>query len=270
MHFENPKPPPVINQTPCTKASIAFHSDWVFKLKLLQFLGEVTLHKDETEMARQNRHLPPGEDGPLGQELHASSPLICEMVLCRTIDNFSLYVTDLLREIHRMVPEALRSSEQITVSEVLEHESIRGLLDWLIERRVERLAYKGMRELSSEIEKRLGFRLFEQDEDLETAVLAVELRNAIVHNRGCVSEIGAKRASQLVGQVGKKIKLQILDLAGYLNFFVKQVQEIDERAAQKFGLQKFVQRLSDGDLKSVHLWPETLSPPQSESAAASI
>lgn len=254
MKFEESGLPRVVSDHPSTRAALSFQSDVLHCLKLLQFLAEITVHKDETEAVLQNRQLKPGEDGPLGTQLAYSRPLVCELILCRMVDNFLQYVIDLLREIHQKRPETIKSADTVRLDELLERSSIESIIDWLVERKVQQLSHRGMRDLASYVNRTLGFDLFAAPEDLETATLLVEIRNAIVHNRGRVSDVNAKRDARLREVVGKRIDVEILDLAMYTTFLQKAVKKADERATEKFGLQQVLQRLA-GEGLDVVFWP---------------
>jgi hypothetical protein len=113
--------------------------------------------------------------------------LLLETVLTRAVDNYLGYVSELLALAFLTKPEMLRSDETVPVRLVLEHDTMGDLIEDLAERRVERLAYQSLRDLSQYLRERVGFDLFGSDEHFEGAARLVELRNLVVHNRGVVN-----------------------------------------------------------------------------------
>lgn len=163
-------------------------------------------------------------------------PLIAEMLLCRVVDNFLVYIVELLALIYNTRPEMLRMGEHIAVDEVLQHADMESLRRFIAERRVERLSYLGMRELIKSIKEQHGFDLMPSTGDLERAILLVEMRNLIVHSRGVVNRLAGARAPELSSQVGHRIPLKYDDVAGHREFLQRQVERIDAAAVRKFHL----------------------------------
>jgi hypothetical protein len=110
--------------------------------------------------------------------------LMTEMALCRAVDNYLIYLTELLASIFRAKPESLRSGEEVKLDFVLAHPTRAGLIRAIIDRKVNQLSYQGMRDLNQFLSRKLGFELFQNKDALEHAILLVEIRNIIVHARG--------------------------------------------------------------------------------------
>ena len=170
------------------------------------------------------------------ERLRSQRQLILEMMLCRAVDNCLTYVSDILALIFHTKPETLKSSETIRLDALLQHESMDELISTLAERRVERLAYQGMSDLSADLSERLGFNLFEKDEELERAIRIVEMRNLIVHNRAAVNRRFLFRIPNFSAKLGDTLELNADDVFDDLNFLAHSCSDIDGRAASKFGL----------------------------------
>jgi hypothetical protein len=121
------------------------------------------------------------------------SPLLAEMNWCRGVDNFLTFVSHLLGQIVRQRPETLKSSKTAPLELILSFDSMDSLVDHLAEKRVHDLAYAGLTKLNDVLLSELGFELFPLEEDLKRAILIVETRNIIVHNRAIVNDIYLKR-----------------------------------------------------------------------------
>jgi hypothetical protein len=170
------------------------------------------------------------------EQLRARRHLLLQMMLSRVVDNFLTYVSELLALVFRTRPETLRSSEVVRLDEVLRHKSIDELVNALADRRVNRLAYLGMRELSDDLAGTLALRLFEDDADLACAVEVIEIRNLIAHNRGIVNQTFLRRVPKSDAQEGEPVALEIDRVMSELKFLTERVFDIDQRVASKFAL----------------------------------
>ncbi len=68
--------------------------------------------------------------------------LICEMAVCRVVDNYLIYVSDLLALIFSARPETLKSSEVVTLEFVLTNRTTPQLINAIVRRKVDRLLFK--------------------------------------------------------------------------------------------------------------------------------
>lgn len=162
--------------------------------------------------------------------------LLFELVLTRTADNFLCFISDLLALIYKTKPEMLRSSESEKLDFIFQHADMDQLRSAIAEKRVERLSYLGLRELSAHIESQMAFNLFDSQDALNRAALIVELRNICVHARGVVGSTSARRFPEMASQVGKRIELSSSKVTEDRKFLENCVFDIDLRAASKFAL----------------------------------
>jgi hypothetical protein len=162
--------------------------------------------------------------------------LLFEMMICRGVDNFLSYITQLLALIFRTRPETLRSSETVRLDAVLKHSTMADLVHELAERRVNQLSYQGMRDLAAYVSDRLGFVMFVDADKLNNAFRIIESRNLIVHNRGIVNELYLSRVGSSPAPLGVPIPMDPNRVLDDLEFLEAAVRDIDARAAAKFGL----------------------------------
>lgn len=162
--------------------------------------------------------------------------LLNELLFCNSIDNFFNYVSDLLTLILTLHPEMLKSDEKISVEMVLQYADRAELLAALTERKVQALLFKGMGALNDEVEKKYGFALFEDNPSLSTAVVMVEKRNLITHNRGRVNRKYLERVGAATDRLGDILRFEPADITVATNFLIGAVFDIDKRAAAKFGV----------------------------------
>jgi hypothetical protein len=177
-----------------------------------------TARSDE-ERERYEAELETG--GATVQQLRELRHLFLQMMFSRAVDNFLTYVSELLALVFRTRRETLRSSEMVRLDEVLRHDSMDELVISLADRRVNRLAYLGMRELV---------------DDLDRAIEVIEIRNLIAHNRAVVNRTFLGRLPGYVAEEGELVSLDIDRLLSELSFLTKAAYDIDGRAVAKFVL----------------------------------
>ena len=169
-------------------------------------------------------------------ELQDHRSLLVEVVICRVADNFLSFISDLLAMIYQFQPDMLKSSEQERIDFILKFESMEELRVALAEKRVERLAYLGLRDLADYLSSKMGFELFSDNSDLERAALIVEYRNLFVHNRGVISSTSARRYKEMREHIGKRVTVQTEYVRELRQFLENAVIDIDIRASKKFSL----------------------------------
>ena len=161
--------------------------------------------------------------------------LMAEMSLCRLVDNYLCYVTDLLSLLFRSRPECLRSSETVTLDFVLGHKTTPRLIRAIADRQVNKLAYQGMKDLNDYTTKRLGLPLFIDDPDFVLAIEVVEMRNLIVHARGKVNEIFLSRTKSTQHEFGHQLSFSFASVRQRGNLLDRSVEDLEHRAHSKFG-----------------------------------
>ncbi len=159
---------------------------------------------------------------------------LCANWLCRIVDNYLVYVSDLLSLIFHSNPKTLKSRETITIDEVLSFNSMDELVATIAEQKVHQLSYRGMAELSDYLKERLNFPLFTIQSELALARRFVEVRNLLVHNRGVVSKISAARLVEMAPLLGKKLDVGYEEAISAAAVFARSVRDLETRAGEKF------------------------------------
>jgi hypothetical protein len=173
---------------------------------------------------------------PLSDEFRRYRPIWLQVMTAKSVDYYLVYVAKILALVFAARPETLRSKAEVTIEYVLQHRSMDELVRALADDEVNRLAYKGMRELAAEVKRRTGLALFSNSVDLEKAVEIIELRNLIAHNNGVVNSTIARKIPAYASRIG-----QLADLGGAafeaVYFFGRAAIQFDKLASEKFGLQ---------------------------------
>lgn len=132
-------------------------------------------------------------------------PLLHELAYCYIVDRFLIFISCVVTRVFSCKPETLRSNEKVDIAFVLQHQSMDDLLASLVERKVLDLSFKGLSGVAQYFEDRLGVPLAETEDQLRTAILATEIRNLIVHNRGTVNRLFQSRVPFFPCAIGQRI-----------------------------------------------------------------
>ncbi len=162
-----------------------------------------------------------------------SQPLL-EMVFCRIIDNFEVYLSDAVREVMNAQPNMLRSNEQVRVDYVLQFTTMDELLTNLIEKKVNELAYLGFEKLEGWFKERMGMAIATSKSERETIVELIETRNLVVHNRAKVNDKYLRNVSNSTLKLGELRTLDAAYLVSCHELLVMIVLSLDARLGNKF------------------------------------
>ncbi len=166
------------------------------------------------------------------------SQLFLQMIICRLVDNYSSYLSDVIREIIPSKPEILKSGEQVKLDYILQFDTMSDFLTDLTERKVTNLSYSGFLEIEKWCVDKLGLSLVENDDERNNLIELIETRNIFVHNRGKIGDKYIKNVSNTDFILGQE---RIIDL-DYLIRVIPLVLgcglKFDEKIAAKFSLSK--------------------------------
>lgn len=172
-------------------------------------------------------------------KLMSFEPLICEMMLARSVDDFLTYVSDLLALVFATRPQAMSTSEaerSERLDFILQFQSMGDLISAIAEKRVQDLSYQGVRQLTDYLSRRLDFALFSDQESLSQVEVLVEMRNLITHNHGIVNRLVKRKYPSFPGSAGEKIDLNIIAVTESVKVLSQYAAGIDECAIAKFSL----------------------------------
>jgi hypothetical protein len=138
-----------------------------------------------------------------------------------------------------MQPRLLSSEDTVPVRSIIGLSNMKDVIQILVERRVNKLAYGSLSDIVDYIDKHLGIRLF-ADADREAWVkLALEVRNINVHSGGVVNAIFLDRVKDRRSETFVMGKRHHTDWALYTAFTANMVRtacEFDDAIAKKFRL----------------------------------
>lgn len=181
------------------------------------------------------------------------SPVVLQMVIVRTADNFTSYLSDIIRECIQAQPNLLRSKETLTYEEILNHSTLEELKESLVDRKMSSLGYSGFQSLSDWFDNRLG--ISDLRENIAWAAIneLVEARNCIVHNACCASAKYLRAIGREVNRLtlGRPIEID-LEFAFIAYCATSEcVTALDNVIAKKFQLNRSPLHSSDLDKEKV-------------------
>jgi len=177
----------------------------------------------------------PAPDGPALKRLRQRKQPIYQMLLCRLVDNFSIYLVEIVELVIRQKPELLRSRAQVSIEEVLSFEDLDAFRNHMIQRRVEELGYLGFADLEKWWTERLGLPLVDDAVLAQSVVELLETRNCVVHARCRIGRRYVERCRSALN-VGDLRRITFNDVSSAYANLCKLVSTLDQQLAQKFTL----------------------------------
>ena len=206
---------------------IASHQEKFFSIQLRGFDEE----SEETKLAIVHHFL---KFEILKEYVSETRESRIEVALARAVDNFLCYVSDILTEAMIARPELLKSQEQVSMQEILQHGSIEDFVPWAAEQHVNQLTFKGLGAIADYIQKRLGLQLSEDPEAWDVLKRAVAVRNLIVHRRCVVDERFIHSVGDTTLKKGRRYLIPPGMSFDVMLQAIRTVQNFDKRIAGKF------------------------------------
>lgn len=201
----------------------------------------------------------------LREYIDYTKPARLESGLSRAVDNFLSYISDILTQAIISRPDLLKSQEQVTMEEVLGHDSIEEFVQWAAERHINQLSFKGLEEIARYVEKRLGLSIHSSEEDWQTLKRAVAARNLTVHRRTVIDDRFLRVMKDATLSKGDKFQVPARMLADTLDCTMRVVYDFDGRIAEKFSVPRI--RSEDQEWHSRLHEKKLVSPEKAESPA---
>ena len=182
---------------------------------------------------------------PLGPnvvtEMDEHTQFLGQMLFCRGVDSFLVYLSDLLTLIFTAEPNILKSNEKVSIEFVVDHLRAGDLISAIVEKKVTELSYQGMEDLYRFFDEKLKLPLCTNPDDFKRVALFNDIRNIITHNRGILNPIFKQKQPDHPAKLGAQIVFkdhsEVGELTGSLVYLARH---LDARAATKFKLPTIV------------------------------
>ena len=161
--------------------------------------------------------------------------------VCEQVNNYLVYLTELISTILQSNPSALRSTKTVTVEEVLKSNTMSEFIQEQVEQEILSLAQKGYPEIKKYVEG-FGLKLISDKSEEKYILRGVLDRNLFTHQRGIVNErYIAKLELGGFGVSDLTVGMHLVDSVGYppheiLTSTVKSVAFLEKSASGKYSL----------------------------------
>lgn len=168
--------------------------------------------------------------------LRLRSQILFEMFLSRLVDNFDVYLVELIREVLQRQPRMLQLQQpSISLEEALSYKSTEELVHRVIERKVADLSYQGFDRLQEWCAAR-GIPLIVSGAEREAVVKLIGTRNLIAHNRCIIDEQYCAKVGVGLEMVGQRRLITSDDFLRAQALLLRVVLATDIAAIEKFKL----------------------------------
>ncbi|MDU8926513.1 hypothetical protein RXV86_03860 [Alisedimentitalea sp. MJ-SS2] len=244
-------------QSTCTVSFWLFLNDYEETIDLFYFGLQLAHHTDRSALAASKALLLVETDEKKRAKLEATienpdrsvkrysefARLNSKNMTTNIVDGFLWYVSQIIQECMRRRPEIVKSGETLRVEEVFDFASRKEIVDYLIDRKINKLSYGGLKQVEKFIFDALGIEMFENEEDRRLLKIFTEMRNIHAHNRGRINKIFLDRVGQCEDLgfkfvEGKQTGFDYDDLVRLSTACLKTAHSLDNKAAKKFRIAK--------------------------------
>ncbi len=162
--------------------------------------------------------------------------IVLEVLLCRAVESFQHYLSQILARVFVERPETLRTSEQVTVREVLECVDMADFVAQRTEKKVNELAYRGLAQLFEHLNKELGLSFDTSSDLFRTVRELIEVRNIVVHNGGRVNAVFLERTQRNDLEKGALFPLTFEYVLDGFDSIPELAKAVDDAFTGHFGL----------------------------------
>lgn len=162
--------------------------------------------------------------------------LMLQLFFCRHVDNFQIFLEEMLRAIYLKQPGLLKRSEPIAVEKVLVHETMDAFVDDLRENRILKIAYKSVSVLASIVKEDMKFELFPDRRTAQDVALAFDVRNLVTHNYGIMNKIFLSKHADSDLALNEPYPVLPERIADAVRVLIAAARDIETRANRKFKL----------------------------------
>ncbi|WP_372573333.1 hypothetical protein [Ruegeria jejuensis] len=217
--------------------NLAMYADKVFETSTKALIKS---SMDEQDTAELKSKLEEGQRRSFSK-LEEFGGLNSRNITNNIVDAFLWYLSSIIQDCASRRPEIITSSQTVKVAEVLQFRRNRDLVSYLVDKKINQLAYGGMDSIAEYISSTLGCELFD-DKDVKSSVrYFIEVRNINSHNRGFASRIFLDRTQKLgfeVQKEGKRVHLDYDELTELSEAVVETATRLDVQLSKKFKIKR--------------------------------
>lgn len=173
--------------------------------------------------------------------------IILELVMCRLVDHFKIYLCDVIENALTISPELLNITdrERQRVSTRYQTASEAELRAAAIVDAVDRLSDRPLADFLAFFRETLGVQLEPEQQDIDDVTECLAVRNILVHTRGRVNERFLRRTGRNDLRIGDMIEFSAIDCQRWSTAMGNVASLVDRRTLDTFGREVFLERFSD-------------------------
>jgi hypothetical protein len=188
------------------------------------------------------------DPGPRTKVIRKFSQQLLESFFIRIVDNFEVYLIQILKCVLKKRPEILSTRQQsISLEDIFQYTKISLLIDEIIEKKINALSFKGFIELEKwYFQKEIP--IVVKTEYREKVKEYIATRNIVVHNRAIIDGRYLENVKKSKYKLGDKRKLNPDDLFEALNILNTIVVDTDKEIVKKYNIKKVDLGLMEGSV----------------------
>jgi len=158
-----------------------------------------------------------------------------------SVSAFQRYFSGIIQAAAHKRPEMLASAQSVRLDDILKFSRHKDLVAFIIDKKVNELAYGGLNEMEKYFDERLGIKMFDHERERNLLRLFIEARNINVHNGGIVNELFATRVGNVDGHdyaLGKRFHIDFEALESLSENAMRVAMKIDDHVSAKFRLKR--------------------------------
>ncbi len=213
----------------------------IFVVQMADSLDKVTVSFNKMSAILGGNGKPPLTETAGFHGVRHYSRQLSRHLVTQMVNNLLCYLSEILQVAIVKRPEILRSSEQISINEVLQFTRMNDVVSYLTDRKINELSYGGLKQINEFISKRLGLELFDTDPQRLRLTLFIELRNIHTHNRGIINQLFLDRVGkdqEVKRQLGELYHVDLDEFILLSNNAIEIATKLDSDIARKFGVKR--------------------------------
>jgi hypothetical protein len=164
----------------------------------------------------------------------AEGQVLARLILSSLVDNYEIYLLDLMLGIYLTKLETLKSGRQFSADDILNCNGWSEVVRLIARKRVEEMERGGLEGFARAFDQSYQFKLFTTSEE-PMAKRLFAIRNLYTHQNGRVDEKFLKQ-SGLNLPLGSEHQLSVDELVAAVEFLLNAIDRLDQAAIAKYQL----------------------------------
>lgn len=160
--------------------------------------------------------------------------ILSKILFSSAVDNFELYLSQLLYEIYLAKPQTLKSKQEVTVEEVLRCSDMDEFIQYIANEKISKLQKGSVKGFISDNKQISSFKVISNDEVREIEKI-LQIRHLYTHKNGIIDE---KFLTMYSGEFDLKEEhlLSIKEYLDKIRYLFEVIKKLDLKAIQTYNL----------------------------------